>query len=185
MPYNSSNGIFTNVAGAVTATAGQTIASATWDNIHSDYGTAFTALGPANLPYINGAQNGYYYAKVQTVNFAASAGDAATFAISSILPPNITTYAVEGLWIGNAQGFTGAATVSLYTGAGATGTAVITSTATTVTTSVPGISGGMQVMIPTLSHSAMWNSAQLFLHITTSVTTAGTANVSLNIRPVY
>lgn len=177
--------MFTNVAGAVTATAGQTIASATWDNIHTDYGTAFNQLGPANLPYINGGQNGYFYTKVQTVNFAASTSDIAIFSIASILPPGITTYAVEALWIGNAQGNLNGATVSLFTAASGGGTAVITSTATTITSSVPGNANSFQAMTGLTTHTIMWNSAQLFLHITTSTSTSTLANVSLNVRPVY
>lgn len=36
--------VYANVAGATTAVAGQTVQSAVWDNIHSDYGTALTQL---------------------------------------------------------------------------------------------------------------------------------------------
>jgi hypothetical protein len=185
MPYSISTGIFTPVAGATTATAGATIASATWNSINTDIDTAFTSLGPANLQYINGAQNGYYTTAVKTVTLSVSAQDIATFSISSILPPNITTYRVESLRIGNAQGNLNGATVSLFTGAGATGTTVISSTATTVTTSVPGITGGYQVIVPASGSIIMWNSAQLFLHITSSVATSNSANVSLFITPVY
>ena len=42
MPFSGNT--FTNVAGATTAVAGQTVQSAVWDNIHTDYATALTAL---------------------------------------------------------------------------------------------------------------------------------------------
>jgi hypothetical protein len=42
MPFTS--GVFANVAGAITATPGQTIQSAVWNNIHTDYATAFNQL---------------------------------------------------------------------------------------------------------------------------------------------
>lgn len=42
MPYSGST--FTNVAGATTAVAGDVVQSATWDNIHTDYATAFTQV---------------------------------------------------------------------------------------------------------------------------------------------
>jgi len=42
MPFSGNT--FTNVSGATTAVAGDVIQSATWDNIHTDYATAFTQL---------------------------------------------------------------------------------------------------------------------------------------------
>jgi len=171
------------VAGAVTATAGQTIASATWNSINSDYESAFTQLGPANLPFINGAQPIAYVTPVQTVNFAAAASDIATFDIASILPPNITTYAVGSLRIGHAQASLSGVTVTLYTGAGATGTTAIGSTATTVTSSLPGNANSYQVINGSIN--VMLNSATIFLHISTSNAAASLANVSLAINPVY
>lgn len=42
MPFSGTT--YTNVAGATTAAAGQTVQSATWNNIHTDQGTALTQL---------------------------------------------------------------------------------------------------------------------------------------------
>jgi hypothetical protein len=42
MPFSGNT--FTNVSGATTAVAGDVIQSATWDNVHTDYATAFTQL---------------------------------------------------------------------------------------------------------------------------------------------
>ena len=178
MPYSNTTGIFTDVAGATTATAGATIASATWNSINNDYQLALTQLGPSNLPFINGATEAVYFTPAQTVNFGAAASDIATIAIASILPPNITTYAVQSLRIGKAQGTLSSVTVTLYTGAAATGTTVIGSTATTITSST-----GYQVINGSIN--VMLNSATIFLHISTSNAAASLANVSLAINPVY
>lgn len=42
MPFSGNT--FTNVSGATTAVAGDIVQSAVWDNIHTDYATAFTML---------------------------------------------------------------------------------------------------------------------------------------------
>lgn len=140
-------------------------------------------MGPANLQFINGAQAIFYATPVQTLNFAASASDIGTFAIASILPPNVTTYKVDSLRIGNAHGSLNAVTVTLYTAASAGGTTVIGSTATTVTSSLPGNTNSYQIIAGPAS--TMWNSATLFLHVSTSAATANLANVNLAINPVY
>jgi hypothetical protein len=58
----SSSGSYTQVAGAVTAAAGQTIQSATWDAVHTDFGNVLSQLGaclvtapaPRNILSANG-----------------------------------------------------------------------------------------------------------------------------------
>jgi len=44
MAYNTSTGAYTTPTGAETATTGQTIASATWNAINTDYAAAFNAI---------------------------------------------------------------------------------------------------------------------------------------------
>ncbi len=59
MPFDAF-GVFTNVAGATTAQAGDVIRSATWDNIHTDYAQAFTQLGQQSIQaprYVTAAGN--------------------------------------------------------------------------------------------------------------------------------
>jgi hypothetical protein len=295
MPYNPSTGVYTPVAGSETATAGQTIASATWNNINADYQTAFTQLGqgtiapptstitvvssivnsnitlpttlrartagaaaPFSIGGFTGGADGLrlylfnnlsqtmtivnedlssisgnrittstgnnivfdtgstafatfsydgsasrwilesynlgavnqmppasslassYFTAVQTVNFAASASDIATFTI--MLPVSVSIYKVNALKIGNAAATLNSATVSLFTGAGATGTVVISSTATTVTASISAASA--QVIVPASASTTTYNSPQLFLHVTTS-TASSTADVVLQIEPIY
>lgn len=183
MGYSSVSGVYTPASGATTATAGATIASATWNAINNDYTTALTALGPANLPFINGGLNGFFYTKTITANFGATISDIATFAIASIMPPNVTTYIVNAIRIGNATGTLAGVTVTLYSGAGATGATVVGSTATTVATSVVGGVNSYQAINGQIT--AAYNNAQLFLHVSTTVATANSANVSLSIQPVY
>jgi hypothetical protein len=140
-------------------------------------------LGPANLPFINGGQNARFFTKVQTANFGAAASDIATFAISSILPSGAVGYRVSALRIGNAQGTLSSVTVTLYTGAGATGSTVIGSTATTVATSVIGSTNSYQEISGPATTA--FNNATLFLHVSTSNAAASSANVSLDMIPVY
>jgi hypothetical protein len=185
MSYNTTTGVYTAATGATTATAGQTIASATWNSINSDYQTALTQIGPANLPFINGAKVYYFCTAPQTVNFAASAGDVATFSISSILPPGATNYRLESIRISNAQGNLNASVVSLFTAAAGGGVAVITSTATTITTSLPNTSNSSQIIVAASANNVMWSATQLFLHITSSTATSNSADVIVGINPYY
>ena len=52
MPYDSI-GAYTNVAGATTAVAGNVVQSATWDNIHTDIGTALTEVMQQLVSFIS------------------------------------------------------------------------------------------------------------------------------------
>src|SRR5215475_12656162 len=134
MSYNTGTGVYTPAAGATTATAGQTIASATWNAIHSDLSTALTTLGEAMIPVLSsiGIRNTYYSTAPVVVNFAASSSDAATFTIA--LPTGITTYRLESMRVYGAGGNLNSVVVSLYTAASGGGTAVIGSTTLTVNT---------------------------------------------------
>lgn len=69
-------------------------------------------------------------------------------------------------------------TVTLYTGAGATGTTVIGSAATTIASST-------DYQVVNGSINSMLTSTTLFLHISTSNASASLANVALEINPVY
>lgn len=127
--------------------------------------------------------NGYFLTPGQSANFGAAAGDIATFSITPFLPSGVTTYRINSLRIGKATGTLAGSTVSLFTAAGGLGTAVISSTATTVTTAVIGSTNSYQVISQTAS--AFFNSTSLFLHITTSTTVAQSATVVLAIEPIY
>lgn len=184
MAYSLTTGVYTPASGATTATAGQTIASATWNGIFNDITTALTLLGKADLMGINGAVNSVAQINATGVNFAASASDIATF---SIPLPSSVGYSVRALYIGNAAATLGGVTVTLYTGAGATGNVVISSTATTVTATVvvAGAAATMQVLVPGSVNTVMFKASTLYLHISTSLATSSTADVALQITPIY
>jgi hypothetical protein len=131
----------------------------------------------------SGGLPAHYFVAAPAVNFAASASDIATFTIP--LPVSVSFYSVPNMRIANAGGNLNGSTVSLFTGAGATGTTVMSSTATTVTTSLPQAANSLQILSGASTGSTMYNAAQLFLHITTSTATSNTADVILQIAPLY
>lgn len=159
------------------------ISSATWDAIHVDYGNAFSQIGPANLPYINGALLARYFINFAGANFAAASGtDIATFAIT--LPSGVTNYSVAGLRIGKAAATLGGVGVTLYTAPSAGGTLVMASTSTTVTSATANAANSYQVMTP--PQTVMTTGGNLYLHVTVSTgTTSSTADVQLEIVPIY
>lgn len=297
MPYSTSTGVYTPASGATTATAGQVIASATWNGIFNDMTTAFTQLGQGTfappssvLTLVNGLNsnitltatlrarvagptgafsvggftggadglrlylynnvaqtmtivnedasstatnriktntggnivlqatstsfvtmsydgtagrwvvesvNGiipnavapsgattsrYLTATAQAVNFAASASDIATFTIP--LPVSISNYQVNNMRVYNAAATLGAITVSLYTGAGATGFVVIGSVNPAVTTAAVNTAGAVAIVQPSVSTFYL-TATTLFLHVSTSLATSSTANVALEIFPLF
>ena len=184
MPYSASTGVYSATSGAETATAGQTIASATWNQINSDYRTALTALGKGVLPVLtSGITTCNYHTAPVVVNFAASAGDIGIFTI--VLPVSVSIYRVSGMKVGSAGGNLNSATVSLFTGAGATGTTVIGSTATTITTSLANTNNNFQYFTPAAANTEGFTAAQLFLHVTASTATSNTATVVIEYQPLF
>jgi hypothetical protein len=143
------------------------------------YNTGQTAIVP------NGGLTDTWFTNYQTVNFAASASDIGTFVVP--LPVSISNYKIAALKIGNALGNLNSATVSLYTGAGATGVTAISSTATTITATVG--TNATQVMVNANAGTFMYNTTthgpNLYLHVTTSTPTSNTADVVVQIEPVY
>jgi len=184
MTYNTSTGIYTPASGATTAAAGQTIASATWNGIFTDLTTALTTLGKANILGVNSGINAVAFAPTFTaINFAASVSDAATFTIP--VPSSLPGYSIRGLYIGNASASLGTVGISLFTAAAGGGTQVMSSTATTITSSLPNTANSMQVMVPGSTNTMMVKSSIIVMRIVASNATAGTADVMLQITPIF
>lgn len=165
-----------------------TLSGSSYATLSYDGTTSFWVLesyNSGNIPQPSSGLTNTYFTGVQTVNFAASAQDIGTFTVP--LPVSISNYKVNALKIGNALGSLASTTVSLYTGANATGAIVIGSTATTVTATTLG--GSCQVMVGASASTAMYNATSngttLFLHVTTSNASANTADVVIQIEPVY
>jgi hypothetical protein len=188
MPYNTSTGVYTPAAGATTATAGQIIASATWNGIFNDLTTAMTTLGQASVIDLNGGKGASYFTATATaINFAATAGtDIATFTVP--VPATFVGFRVDTLMLANASASLGGAVVSLFTAAGGGGVTIISSTATTVTSSLTNTSNSAQVLVPASGSNVMVKTSILVLRITTSVTLTtapGTADAVVKIEPWY
>ena len=185
MSYNNSTGVYTPASGAETAAPGQVLQSAVWNNIFTDLSTALTTIGQGSFPWtIPQPSTVTLYAcpAQRNVNFAATQGDIATFAIN--LPTSVSFYRLNSMVVYGAAGNLNSAQVSLYTGANATGTTVIGSTVITVATSLVNTLNGVQV-IPASVSTYMLNAAQLFLHVSTTTATSTTANVMLRIEPLF
>lgn len=183
MSYNSATGVYTPASGAISATAGQTIASATWNSIHSDLATALTSLGEGMIPVLTTGQVGAQFmtAPVQC-NFAAAAGDIGTFPLPTIT--NALGFRIVSMNIFGAAATLNGAVVSLYTAASAGGTVVISSTATTITSSLANNNNSMQVITPVNSSTEIFSTANLFLHVTSSTSTSSTAWVQIVYTPL-
>lgn len=183
MPY-ASNGIYSPVSGAETAAPGNVLQSATWNNINSDYQTAFTAIGTGvvtNAMVPVPGQAAHYLLTQKAISFAATAGsDLTSFAIT--LPTGVSAYSIAALRIGNATGTLGTSGITLYTAASAGGVQVLSSTATTVTTAAVNTNNNYQSITP--SQTIAVNAGAIFLHVAVSGG-SNAADVSLQIVPVY
>jgi hypothetical protein len=124
-----------------------------------------------------------YVTYVLGASFGQVAGDIATFTVP--LPTGVTNYLVNNIRIANATATLSSTVISLYTGSGGTGTQIITSTATTVTSSLAGGTNSAQIIVPTSASTIMYNAANLYVHVTTSTSGAGAADIILQITPLY
>ena len=94
MPFSGRT--FTNVSGATTAVAGDIVQSATWNNIHTDYGTALTQLMSQVVAQVS-------FKNVLAANGSADiwqrgAGSAASIAVASAA----TAYTTDRWYLTNA-----------------------------------------------------------------------------------
>lgn len=153
MPY--SLGVYTPVAGAETAFAGQVIASATWNSINTDYATAFGQIGYA---LGNGG--------VRTV-VSLSLGATDTQLTVPLLS-GFSRYRVNLVALSNANGNPSAGSVALFTAAGGGGTTVIGSTTLTITTSAENTTNNMQILTPSLPNTLSLTASVLFLRVIVS-----------------
>lgn len=170
MAYNS-DGSYTAPSGATNAFSGETIASATWNSIGTDYATAFSTPG----------RTGGLRIASRTVNFNPSVTVDVTISIP--LPVGSSRYIVERVQLANASANISTAKVNLFTGAGGTGTAIVgSSTAVTVTTSASDTANNTQALTINSGDTISYNDTSLFFRITTPQGSAATADVILFIK---
>lgn len=177
MSFDTTTGAYTAVSGAETATAGQVIASATWNAINTDYDDTFNIIGPwiVSLNTLT--------IPVRDVSLGTASVDTAVNINTSLFPRGASNYAVQNMILANAVGTPTSATIGLYTAASAGGTAIVTSTAITITTSIPGSNNSMQFMTINDSVTMMFNKSTLYIHVGT-VTASATIDVLLEVRPL-
>lgn len=104
------------------------------------------------------------------------------------VPLNSTTtkYIASNVRIFNASGDISAATFSMWTAAGGTGTALISSaTAITVTTATANTNNNTQTVGVNNSNTTEWNVSPLFLRVQSPSGAAQTADLCLNYTPAY
>lgn len=176
MPF-AADGTYTPPNGAENAFAGQTIASATWNAIFTDLSTALTLLGKGPAPVTPSSS----FAFKKTVDFNSANSDNS---IAVTLPTGAANYIVANVRISNASASISTATFSLFTAAGASGVTVITSTAITVTTSLPNTNNNSMVAIPATSATESYNAVTLFFRVGTPQGSAATADVLITIVPL-
>lgn len=181
MPINTQTGVYTPVAGSESATAGQTIASATWNAINTDYQAALTTIG--NIVF---AQNDVVRFVTRAVSVSTANTDVAVSIPVSALPGTPSTYCFINVFIANATANASAATVGVFTAAGATGTAVVAaSTAITVTGITPGAANSMQffTIANNLNTTVMSNTNPIFFRTMTG-TAAAKVDLFVEVRPL-
>jgi hypothetical protein len=118
----------------------------------------------------------------QSVNFNSGNTDT-SFTIT--LPSGFTRYRVAGVFISGASHDISTATAGLYTGAGATGTAIVTGgTTITVTATAEGTNANMQSMTVGNQNTQSWAVGTLYWRVATAEGATATAVVTIHINPM-
>lgn len=181
MPISTQTGVYTPVSGSETATAGQTIASVTWNNINTDYQNTLTTLGQTTF-----ARNDVVRFAVRAVSVSTANTDVAVSIPISTLPGTPSNYCFINVFIANATANASAATVGVFTAAAAGGTAIVAaSTAVTVASSTAGSANSMQffTIANNLNTTVMSNTNPIFFRTMTGTATAQ-VDLFVEIRPL-
>lgn len=180
MPINTQTGVYTPVTGAETATAGQTIASVTWNNINTDYQNTLSTIG--NIVF---AQNDVIRYAIRAVSLSTANTDVAVSIPISTFPGSSTTYAFINVMIANTTAPATTATVGVFTAAGAGGTAIVAaSTAVTLNASA-GAATSFQVFTIAngMSTTIASNTNPIYFRTMTG-TAAAKVDLFVEIRPL-
>jgi len=162
----SNKWLYTPAAGAESAAPGGVIGSATWNAIHTDLSNALTQIGQQ-------------YIVLTAVNFNASNTDNT---VTVTLPTGFTTYMIDSIRITGASGTLTTATCGVFTGAGGTGTAIVTSaTAVTVATASANSANSAQMLTVNNASTIAYNLATFFFRVQNPQGVAATANVIIHI----
>lgn len=197
---STSSVLFTPPNGAENAFAGQTIASETWNAINTDVannGLAVVGKSAANTIKGNNTATANLVADLTPAQVNAILGQG-TFSVAELvvsfsnastdnqfniaLPTGFTNYRVEGLYLSKATGSLTAATVALYSAAGASGTTIVSqSTPVIVATSTAGANLNMQQFIINNQSTQSFATSTLFFR-TGAATASAQGTVTLYVR---
>lgn len=122
MAFDTSTGLYTAPTGSESAASGLTIASATWNSIHTDYATAFGQLGRSNIGALCVLSADYTMTDTATAQQCFNATAAGALTVSAL-----TTYEFEAVYLITNNGTTSHTWSTLFAG-----TATFTSLAYTV-----------------------------------------------------
>lgn len=112
--------------------------------------------------------------KIVGVNFNSAATDNI---MTFTLPPAIARYAVSSVWINNASHTLVTATISVRTGAGATGATIAADQAITVSATATDTNNNCQSLTLTNAATMAYNDKTLYVRIGTAEGAAATADV--------
>jgi hypothetical protein len=175
MPLSGFPPTYTQVSGAITAFAGQTVASATWNNVHADLGTSIQQLGQglfgisSNL-FIKGS-----------VNFNAGNTDTA-FTVP--IPTGFIRYQVIAIIISGASGTLTTATCGVFTATGGGGVAIVTAASgITVSTAAENTLNNSQGLVVNNAAAQSYTANPLYFRVATAQGVAATGIVTIVVRP--
>jgi hypothetical protein len=198
MPFSA--GTYTPPVGAENATAGKTIASATWNSIFTDLSSALTTVGsaPANSLAGNNTNTtatitylttSLINAMIQPQNLVSVMTQAnlavvanTDIAVSIILPSGTSNYLVSSLRLANASSPMTSGAVALFTAAAGGGVQIMVSTDVSITVAVSA-SGNTQTINTTNPTSQATNVTTLYVRVMASC--SANADLLINIVPMY
>jgi len=104
--------------------------------------------------------------------------------IAVALPAGVSRYIIQGVRIYNPSGSLTTSTVGVFSGAGATGTAIVATGAVTVSTAAPNTANNLQTLTLAVGSTTSLNFTTLFFRVTTPQGAAATASVTFLIFPL-
>jgi hypothetical protein len=178
MPFSGFPPVYTPPAAAENAFAGKTIASADWNTVFTDIQAGINSLAQSLQ-----TTSGKIFTKT-TVAFSVSLTDF-TFTVPIPTSMGFSRYQIDSIRVSGATATLTGSTVALFTAASGGGTQVLTSTATTVTSTVESTNNNSMTLNVANQSTQSFNNTSLFFRIMAANTAnaAGSATVTLYVTP--
>jgi hypothetical protein len=140
-------------------------------------------LVSANFSTVNGGKVASTMFAALAVNFNSANTDTT---IPIVLPAGVTNYLVKSVRLANASASISTATFGLFSASGGGGTAIMAAgQAITVTSAAANTNNNAQTATPATSNTQSYNFANLFFRVGTAQGSAATADVIIEIVPLY